>query len=134
MVYGKEPVGVHCIFNSCACYIPEYTDRLRSTDKGIREMADVFHIPWIRRIRYIIMPQLSPYLISAGRVTAGMAWKAGVAAEIIGMPKGSVGQMLYMSKIYLDTDDLLAWTVIIVVLSVIFEKLIVLALKAALKK
>ena len=79
------------------------------------------------------MPQLSPYLISAGRVTAGMAWKAGVAAEIIGMPKGSVGQMLYMSKIYLDTDDLLAWTVIIVVLSVIFEKLVVLALKAALK-
>lgn len=107
---------------------------LRSTDKGIREMADVFHIPWIRRIRYIMMPQLSPYLISAGRVTAGMAWKAGVAAEIIGMPKGSVGQMLYMSKIYLDTDDLLAWTVIIVVLSVIFEKLVVLTLKAALKK
>ena len=63
-----------------------------------------------------------------------MAWKAGVAAEIIGMPKGSVGQMLYMSKIYLDTDDLLAWTVIIVVLSVIFEKLVVLTLKAALKK
>ena len=92
------------------------------------------HIPWIRRIRYIIMPQLSPYLISAGRVTAGMAWKAGVAAEIIGMPKGSVGQMLYMSKIYLDTDDLLAWTVIIVVLSVIFEKLVVLTLKAALKR
>ena len=107
---------------------------LRSTDKGIREMADVFHIPWIRRIRYIMMPQISPYLISAGRVTAGMAWKAGVAAEIIGMPKGSVGQMLYMSKIYLDTDDLLAWTVIIVVLSVIFEKLVVLALKAVLKK
>jgi NitT/TauT family transport system permease protein len=50
------------------------------------------------------------------------------------MPKGSVGQMLYMSKIYLDTDDLLAWTVIIVVLSVIFEKLVVLTLKAALKK
>ena len=82
----------------------------------------------------IMMPQISPYLISAGRVTAGMAWKAGVAAEIIGMPKGSVGQMLYMSKIYLDTDDLLAWTVIIVVLSVIFEKLVVLALKAVLKK
>ena len=50
------------------------------------------------------------------------------------MPKGSVGQMLYMSKIYLDTDDLLAWTVIIVVLSVIFEKLVVLTLKAKTKK
>lgn len=107
---------------------------LRNVDKGLMEMADSFNMPLFRRIRYIIMPQISSYLVSAGRVTAGMAWKAGVAAEIIGMPRGSVGQMLYMSKIYLDTDDLLAWTVIIVVLSVIFEKLVVLALKAVLKK
>ena len=107
---------------------------LKSADKDIKEMAEVFRIPLLRQVRYIIMPQLSSYLISAGRVTAGMAWKAGVAAEIIGMPRGSVGQMLYMSKIYLDTDDLLAWTVIIVVLSVIFEKLVVFALKAVLKK
>lgn len=106
---------------------------LRSTDKDLNEMSDLFNIPVWRRIRYIIMPQLSSYLISAARVTAGMAWKAGVAAEIIGMPRGSVGQMLYMSKIYLDTDDLFAWTIIIVVLSVIFEKAVVLALKAVLK-
>ncbi len=107
---------------------------LRNVDKSLIEMADSFNMPLWRRIRYIIMPQISSYLVSAGKVTAGMAWKAGVAAEIIGMPRGSVGQMLYMSKIYLDTDDLLAWTVIIVVLSVIFEKLVVLALKAVLKK
>ena len=107
---------------------------LRNVDKSLMEMADSFNMPLWRRMRYIIMPQISSYLVSAGKVTAGMAWKAGVAAEIIGMPRGSVGQMLYMSKIYLDTDDLLAWTVIIVVLSVIFEKLVVLALKAVLKK
>ena len=87
-----------------------------------------------RKIRYIYVSQVLPYFLSACRLSLGMCWKAGVAAEIIGMPRGSVGQMLYMSKIYLDTDDLLAWTVIIVVLSVIFEKLVVLALKAVLKK
>ena len=76
---------------------------------------------------HLILYQQEELLLVASR-------SLGVAAEIIGMPKGSVGQMLYMSKIYLDTDDLLAWTVIIVVLSVIFEKLVVLALKAALKK
>ena len=53
----------------------------------------------------------------------------GVAAEIIGMPQGSIGQMLYMSKIYLDTSALLTWTVIIVVLSVLFEKLVVFGLE-----
>jgi len=55
-----------------------------------------------------------------------MAWKAGVAAEIIGIPEGSIGKCLYLSKIYLDTRDLLAWTVVIVVLSVAFEKIVVL--------
>ena len=107
---------------------------IRQTDSKILEMAKVFQVNPGRKIRYIYVSQVLPYFLSAFRLSLGMCWKAGVAAEIIGMPKGSVGQMLYMSKIYLDTDDLLAWTVIIVVLSVIFEKLVVLALKAALKK
>ena len=107
---------------------------IRQTDSKILEMAKVFQVNPGRKIRYIYVSQVLPYFLSACRLSLGMCWKAGVAAEIIGMPKGSVGQMLYMSKIYLDTDDLLAWTVIIVVLSVIFEKLVVLTLKAALKK
>ena len=107
---------------------------IRQTDSKILEMAKVFQVNPGRKIRYIYVSQVLPYFLSAFRLSLGMCWKAGVAAEIIGMPKGSVGQMLYMSKIYLDTDDLLAWTVIIVVLSVIFEKLVVLTLKAALKK
>ena len=107
---------------------------IRQTDSKILEMAKVFQVNPGRKIRYIYVSQVLPYFLSACRLSLGMCWKAGVAAEIIGMPKGSVGQMLYMSKIYLDTDDLLAWTVIIVVLSVIFEKLVVHALKAALKK
>ena len=107
---------------------------IRQTDRKILEMAKVFRVNLRRQIRYIYVSQVLPYFLSACRLSLGMCWKAGVAAEIIGMPKGSVGQMLYMSKIYLDTDDLLAWTVIIVVLSVIFEKLVVLTLKAALKK
>ena len=107
---------------------------IRQTDSKILEMAKVFQVNPGRKIRYIYVSQVLPYFLSACRLSLGMCWKAGVAAEIIGMPRGSVGQMLYMSKIYLDTDDLLAWTVIIVVLSVIFEKLVVLALKAVLKK
>ena len=58
-----------------------------------------------------------------------MAWKAGVAAEIIGTPNGSVGKMLYYAKIYLDTDDLLCWTLVIVAVSVLFEKLFMLLLR-----
>lgn len=106
---------------------------LRSMSREMEEMATVFGIPWYRRLKAIILPQLKPYLISACSVTTGMAWKAGVAAEIIGTPNGSIGKMLYTAKIYLDTDDLLAWTVIIVIISVLSEKLFMWGLKKVLK-
>ncbi len=92
-------------------------------------MAQVFKIGLWKRTRYITIPQIRPYLISACAVTTGMAWKAGIAAEIIGTPNGSIGKMLYLAKITLDTDDLLAWTVIIVAISVATEKLFMWGLK-----
>ena len=95
---------------------------LRAENRWRREVATVFQLPWRKRFRYIELPKLRPFLLSACRVTTGMAWKAGIAAEIIGVPNGSIGKMLYTAKIYLDTDDLLAWTVIIVVISVVAEK------------
>ena len=52
-----------------------------------------------------------------------------VAAEIIGTPDGSIGKQLYYAKIYLDTDDLLCWTLIIVIISVAFEKLFMLLVR-----
>lgn len=96
---------------------------LRAENREMQEVATVFQLPWRKRFRYIELPKLRPFLLSACRVTTGMAWKAGIAAEIIGVPNGSIGKMLYTAKIYLDTDDLLAWTVIIVVISVVAEKM-----------
>lgn len=96
---------------------------IRSTDRKMTEMADIFHIPWNRRLVYIWLPQIRPYLISACTTALGLSWKAGIAAEIIGIPDGSIGEMLYQAKAYLNTVDLFAWTVIIVVISILFEKL-----------
>ena len=95
---------------------------LRAENREMQEVATVFQLPWRKRFRYIELPKLRPFLLTACRVTTGMAWNAGIAAEIIGVPNGSIGKMLYTAKIYLDTDDLLAWTVIIVVISVVAEK------------
>ena len=94
------------------------------------EVGTVFRMPLLRRLLYIHLPQLKPFIMSACATALGMAWKAGVAAEIIGTPDGSIGKQLFYSKIYLDTDDLLCWTVIIVIVSVLFEKLFMLGLKA----
>lgn len=93
------------------------------------ELAQVFRVPLPKRIMYIHMPQIKPFVMSACATSLGMSWKAGIAAEIIGTPDGSIGKQLFYAKIYLDTDDLLCWTVIIVVISVVFEKLFMLMLR-----
>jgi NitT/TauT family transport system permease protein len=86
-------------------------------------MAAVFRMPGLRRLKYVYLPELKPFIMSACSTALGMSWKAGVAAEIIGTPDGSIGKQLYYAKVWVDTDDLLCWTVIIVICSVAFEKL-----------
>ena len=104
---------------------------IRSTDRELLEMAQVFRISWWRRLGYIYLPHLKPFLFSACSVALGMSWKSGVAAEVIGVASGSIGEKLYESKIYFLTEDLLAWTVVIVLVSVLFEKLFLRLMRAA---
>ena len=108
-------------------------DGIKSVDRKMLEMADVFKMPHLRRLRFIWLPYVKPFLLSGCRISLGLAWKSGVAAELIGYPEGSVGVALYYSKLFLNTADLFAWTVVIVLLSIIFEKLFLFILKRILK-
>lgn len=95
---------------------------LISADRELLEMAEVFHISFIRRALYIYRTALYPYLKSACRTALGMGFKSGIAAEVIGVPDGSIGEGLYLAKIYLSTAELFAWTVVIILVSSLFEK------------
>ena len=94
-----------------------------SADPKLLEMAKVFHLSPLKRLFYIYRPALLPFLISACKVALGMSWKSGIAAEVIGVPAHSIGEKLYMAKIYLSTADLFAWTLVIIAISNLFEKI-----------
>lgn len=102
---------------------------LASTDPRLLEMARVFHMPALKKVRYIYVPALMPYLVSGCKTALGMSWKSGIAAEVIGIPDTSIGEQLYYSKLYLDTAGLFAWTFVIVVVSAVFEQLFLFLLK-----
>ena len=102
---------------------------IESVDKELLEMAKVFNISLGRRIVYIYMPSLMPFVISACSVALGLCWKSGVAAEVIGISSGSIGERLYRAKLYFETGELLAWTAAIILISTAFEKLIMLILR-----
>ncbi len=102
---------------------------IKSADKGLDKMALVFRMSFPRKLLYIWIPRIKPFLLSACSLGIGLSWKAGIAAELIGVPAASLGEKLYNSKINFNTLDLFAWTVIIVVLSITFEKLFTALLK-----
>lgn len=95
---------------------------LRQTDQKLLEMAEVFGVGARKKICYIYLSEVLPYLLTACSLGLGMCWKSGVAAEVIGVPDGSVGEKLYHAKIYLNTPDLFAWTLVIILISVLLEK------------
>ena len=106
---------------------------LKSTDRQLLEMAQVFRLSPAAKLRHICLPALVPYLISACKVALGMSWKSGIAAEVIGIPSHTIGENLYMAKIYLSTADLFAWTIVIILVSALFERVFLLLLQAVLK-
>lgn len=99
---------------------------LASVDKDMLDMAKIFSLNAGKRFFYIYRPALAPFMKSGASVSVGMSIKAGIAAEIIGLPENTLGERLYFSKVYLATDELFAWTLTIILLGYLVEKIILL--------
>ena len=97
---------------------------LLSTDQQLIEMADVYQIHGWHRIKAIYLSQLMPSLKTATSLAMGFCWKSGIAAEVIGLPTFSIGEHLYNAKVYLDTPALFAWTLVVIVMSALGEKIV----------
>jgi len=98
---------------------------IQNVDRKLLEVAQVFQFTKGNTLKNIYIPSVKPYLISSCTVGLGFAWKSGVAAEVIGLPNDTIGNYLYYAKVYFNTAELFAWTVVIVLLSVIVEKVLV---------
>ncbi len=95
---------------------------LRAADPKLLEMADVFKIGFWRKLKAVRLPALLPPLLSACELALGLCWKSGVAAEVIGLPAGTIGERLYQAKILLQMPQLFAWTAVIILVSWLFGK------------
>ena len=106
---------------------------LASVDPAQKEAAQMLGAGWLRTVRSVMIPGIRPYLLSSASTGCGMAFKAGVAAEVVALVSGSIGEQIYMSKVYFETAGLFAWTLVIILISFVFEKLFTLILNALIK-
>ena len=93
-----------------------------AVDAQLLEMAEVFQLPRAKKLRHIYLPSVLPQYLAACTTGFGFAWKSGVAAEVIARPALSIGKNLYESKLYLNTEELFAWTAMVILLSMLLER------------
>ena len=120
--------GIVPVFTSFLIVLPivwgNVQQGIKNTDHSLLEMADAFGMNFSGKIKHIFIQSVWPYFTVSATMSIGMAWKAGIAAEVIATPLYSIGKGIYNSKIYLNTTELFAWTIAIIVLSLILEKMI----------
>ena len=95
-----------------------------SRDSEIDEILDVFGVPSMRRVLGVELVAFGTAIRAATRTAAGLAWRSGVAAEIIGLPGISIGEGVYLAKISLDSASIIAWTATVILASWLSEKLL----------
>lgn len=98
-------------------------------DVHLSEMAKIYLSPW-KKLRYVTLPQVLPQFFASASTALGFAWKAVITAEILALPKLGIGRQMQFHKIHVEIPELFAWTLLVILLSVILEN----ALKFALRK
>ncbi len=97
---------------------------LKNTPTELIEMTKLFKLSRWKRVTKLYFPAVLPYFTAGFKTSLGLAWKAGVAAEVLCTPKLSIGKQLYDAKLYIETVDVFTWTVTVIIISVIIEKLL----------
>lgn len=121
---GSKDLSVLVSFLICVPIVyANMLEGIDALDPKLKEMSDVFGIPPLRRFAGVYLSQLLPYFRAASRLAIGLCWKSGAAAEVIGIPDGSIGEKLFEAKVYLETADLFAWTLVVILLSRLCEML-----------
>ncbi len=97
---------------------------IQSTDHQLLEMAQVYQLSFWKKLRFLYFPAVLPYFSSACVNGLGFAWKSGIAAEVLGLPKLAIGRQIHDAKIYIEIPELFAWTLVVILLSMLLEKLL----------
>ena len=94
-----------------------------SIGNELKEVARVFDLSLSKKAKALYIPETLPFFASAVNSSLGLAWKAGIAAEVLSYTALSIGRELYRAKSTLEVTDLFAWTIWIIVISMLLEYL-----------
>lgn len=92
----------------------------RALDPGLDEVAAVYCVPALRRLRRIVLPQMAPYLAAAGRGGLSITWKIVLIVELLGRPDG-VGFALNLYFQNFQVAGILAYGLVFAAIMLVVE-------------
>lgn len=96
---------------------------VKNVDVQLLQMAQVFRVSRARVIREVYLPQVVPYLMAGVATALGVTWKAVAMAELLSVHQG-IGAGMAVARMNLDTPALLAWTIFLVSLGLLTDRLL----------
>ncbi len=97
---------------------------IRRIDPQLSEMTAVYRFGRWKTLTKLTVPSVIPFFLTACVNGLGFAWKSGIAAEVICRPALSIGRELQGAKLTLETPEVFAWTAVVVLLSILLERLL----------
>lgn len=95
---------------------------IKNADPQLLEVAKVYRFSRMKTLKLCYLPAVRPLFKAAVSTAVGFAWKAGVAGEVLALPRIGIGTMLRDAKVYLETLDVFCWTAVTILLSLLVEK------------
>lgn len=130
VLLGKEAVPETAAFLIVLPTVWEnISSGIKSFDKKLLEVTKIYNFTLRKKIKYFYLPSVMPFFVPAFKSTFGMAWKAGIAAEVICNIANTIGGKIYDTKVYLEIPELFAWTAVTVIVSIVLEKILLLFIK-----
>ena len=122
---GRETVPPFIVFLMVLPIVwANVSEGLKTVDRGLKEVCDLYGLSFSRKMKILYMPHCMPYFSAGVMTSLGLAWKAGIAAEVLCTPKASIGKMVYDARVYLESAEVFAWTMVVVLLSLVLEQIL----------
>lgn len=97
---------------------------IRETDPSFIQMAHLYHIKKRRILTDIYWPSILPYLFSGISTSVGFGWRSVIIGEVLSQPRYGIGAMMQDAQSFLLVSEVIAWTVIAIFVSALFELLV----------
>ena len=124
MIGGANVPGAVAILMVLPVVWQNLIDGYDSIDNGLDEVCKIYNFSFIKRMKILVLPAVLRFFFPSVVTASGLAWKAGIAAEVICITKNSIGKEIYNAKYILDGPKMFAYTLFVLILSYVIEKLI----------